>query len=109
LVRHGQEYEQAGFKSITSYLDRKQISRLIFFWIILSSLFIGSYPLFQIELPLILAALLIIINISAIFFFYHILFKSKSQKQADLAFIVTNIFLSILLLVFILNALLFQS
>ena len=52
LIRYGKEYEDAGFESITKYLDKRQVSRLIFFWIIISASFIGTYPLFGIELHL---------------------------------------------------------
>lgn len=104
LIRYGEEYENAGFESITKYLDKKQISRLVFFWIIMSSIFIASYPIFGIELKLILAVVIIVLNITAISFFYYILFRSRSSNNTRLAFIVTNIFLSLILLIFILNA-----
>lgn len=106
LIRYGKEYEEAGFVSITKYLDNKQISRLVFFWIILSSIFIGSYPIFGINLRLVFVIILIILNISAIIFFYFILFRHNSDKNSRLAFIVTNIFLSLILLMFILDSVL---
>lgn len=103
LIRYGKEYENAGFKSITKHLDNKQISRLAFFWIIISALFLVSYPLFQIEINIFLGVFLILMNIAAIIFFYVILFRNKPEKNYKLAFIFTNIILSMIMLVFILN------
>ena len=100
---YGQEYEKAGFKSITRYLDNKQISRLVFFWIILSSVFIAGYPLFQINLKPFLIIILLILNVSAIGLFYFILFRKK-DGNTRLAFIVTNIFLSLILIILLLNS-----
>ena len=104
LIRYGKEYEKSGFESITKYLETNQIKRLVFFWILISSLFIISYPLFQIELKLVYAFALILTNIISIVLFYLILFRRKSEN-IKLAFIITNIILSLILVIFILNAL----
>jgi len=109
LFKYGQEYEDAGFVPITKFLDEKQIRRLVFFWIVLSSLFIISFPLFQIELHLIFALILIFLNISAIFLFYYLLFRIKKNSKTRIAFIITNIFLSLILLIFILNSIISSS
>ena len=106
LIRYGKEYEKAGFESITKYLDSNQISRLAFFWIVLSVLFLASYPLFQIGLNIYPGVFLILMNLTAVIFFYLVLFRNKSEKNYRLAFIFTNIILTLIMLVFIFNTLL---
>lgn len=105
LIHYGQEYEDAGFESITKYLDKKQIKRLVFFWIIISSLFITTYPLFQLELRTLFAVILGILNISAISLFYYALFIRKNGNTR-IAFLVTNIFLGLILLLLLINSIL---
>lgn len=105
LIRYGKEYEDAGFESITKYLDKKQVNRLIFFWIIISASFIGTYPMFGLELHLVLAIILIIINISSIALLYYMIFRFNPKNQKSTAFILTNIILSLILIIFIVNAL----
>ncbi len=106
VIKHGKEYEKAGFQSISLYLDGKQIRRLVFYWILISSVFMASYPIFGIELKLYIGALLIGLNILFIMAFYWYLFRVKDASKIKPAFILTNVFLTVILLLLIINSLL---
>jgi len=106
IMRYGKQYEEAGFKSISYYLDDKQIRRMVFYWIIVSSTFVAGYPLFDIHLKLIYGLILVGLNIVFIVVFYLLLFNSSTREKLKPAFILTKVFLSIIMLLLIMNAIL---
>lgn len=106
VIKHGKEYEKAGFKSISQHLDGKQIRRLVFYWILISSVFLASYPIFGIQLNLFIGLLLIGLNVCFILAFYWFLFRVKDNTKIKPAFILTNIFLVVVLMLLIIDSLL---
>lgn len=106
LIRYGKEYQEAGFRTVLSYMNEKQVRRMLFFWMCTSSLFLLSYPLFGISLPLWLALILIGANIMVIAVYYMLLFKWSAPKHHRLLFILSNVFLIGVLLTLILSTLL---
>lgn len=106
VIRHGQEYEQAGFKTITRYLDEKQIRRLIFSWILISSVFLASYALFGIRLHWLITLLVLLLNTALILAFWWYLFQVKDQSRIKPAFILLNVFLIVFLILLVANSLL---
>ena len=105
VIRHGKEYEKAGFKSISIYLDEKQIRRLVFSWILISSIFLASYPMFGVDLNLMIGIGIIILNIILILAFYWYLFRITNQSKIKLAFILMNAFLMLVLILLVVNSL----
>lgn len=105
VIRHGKEYEKAGFKSISIYLDEKQIRRLVFSWILISSIFLASYPIFGVDLNPVIGISIIVLNILFILAFYWYLFKIKDQSKIKLAFILMNAFLMLVLILLVVNSL----
>ncbi len=105
VIRHGKEYEKAGFKSISLYLDEKQIRRLVFSWLLISSIFLSSYRIFNVELEIAFGIIIVFLNIIFILAFYWYLFKVKDQSKIKLAFILMNAFLVIVLILLIINSL----
>ena len=104
IIRYGKEYEAAGFPTIKRYLDENQTKRLIFFWMILSSVFLLSAPLFGIILHISVYAGLVVLNLSLIGLFYVVLFRRTSESRLRLIFILTNVFLTLVLITLILNS-----
>jgi protoheme IX farnesyltransferase len=105
IVRYGKEYEAAGFSTLKRYLDDHQIKRLIFFWMAVSSVFLLTAPLFGILIDLWVFLLLAVLNMLFIGFFYYVLFLNPSDKKIRLIFILTNVFLTVVLGMLILNSL----
>jgi heme o synthase len=106
IIRYGKEYEAAGFATLKRRLGDSQIKRLVIWWMAVSLLFLIAAPLFDIELPTWLLILIAVINLLLIGFFYLILFRSTSEKMLRLVFILTNVFLTLVLITLILNSLL---
>lgn len=106
IMRYAKEYEAAGFKTIRSYLNENQVKRLVFIWICSSSVLILLYPVFEIQLPIWLAALMILLNAAMVLTFYKLLFKQIRRSYEQLLFILTNLFLLLLLLILILGSVL---
>jgi protoheme IX farnesyltransferase len=104
IIRYGKEYEAAGFSTLKRTLDDNQIKRLVFWWMALSLIFLLSAPLFDMNIQPWLFITMAIVNIVLIGFFYLILFRSTSEKMLRLVFILTNVFLTIILLALILNS-----
>ena len=106
IIRYGQEYEKAGFRTVSGYLNDAQIRRLIFIWICVSSLFLLAFPIFDIRLAPWLTIILILLNLTFIITFYLLLFRRVNPKHQKILFILGNVFLTVVLLLFILNSLL---
>jgi len=105
-IRYWREYEAAGFATLKRKMDDGQIRRLVFYWITISMLFLLSAPLFGIDIQMWLFISIAVTNIVFIGFFYLILFRTTSPKMLRLVFVLTNVFLTIVLLVLILNSVL---
>ena len=106
VIRYGTEYEAAGFATIRRRMDDSQIKRLVFWWMTLSLVFLMTAPLFGIHLKTWVLAILALFNLTFIALFYRILFRKGLESKLRLVFILTNIFLTILLLGLILNSIL---
>lgn len=104
IIRYEKEYEAAGFSTLKRYLDDNQIKRLIFFWMAVSSVFLLTAPLFGILIDLWVFILLALLNVLFIGFFYYVLFLNPSEKRIRLIFILTNVFLTVVLGVLIVNS-----
>lgn len=104
IIRYGKEYEAAGFSTLRSSLDDNQIKRLVFWWMTVSLVFLLTAPLFGIDLRTWLFITIAVCNLVFIGFFYLILFRATSEKMLRLVFLLTNVFLTIILLALILNS-----
>ena len=104
IIRYSKEYEAAGFSTLSRTLDDNQIKRLVFWWMAVSSAFLLTAPLFGINLRPWLFISITVLNLVFIGFFYLILFRTTSVKMLRIVFVLTNIFLTIVLLALILNS-----
>ena len=104
LLKYGKEYEAAGYPSIMRFADEMQVKRMIFVWIALASLFAISFPLYGILISPFLSYLLLSGNVIFVALFYFLLFRKVRRERT--AFMVTNIFITIMYLVFAAGALL---
>lgn len=104
LIMLGKEYEKAGFSSISKFFNTNQIKNLVVFWAIITSLFLFFFPVFNINLPLVLAVFLIVLNLGFIFWFYRLIYGKEERKAIRGAFILINSYLMAALLIFIVNS-----
>ena len=99
LIVHGKDYEKAGFKCLPKQLSGKQIRSIIFIWTTITSGFLFLFPIFGIEMSFIQRWVLILLNVTFIFFFHQLLFGTETKQQR--AFIVLNSYMAIILLFFV--------
>lgn len=105
MIIYGKQYEEAGFSSISKYFNENQIKYLVFYWTVLTSLFIFLFPVFGIHLHAALIAILILLNLSFIWLFYKLIFRKTEAGSIRQAFIAINSFMMVVLLIFIINLL----
>lgn len=101
LVRYGSEYEKAGIKTLYSTMDGGKIKRLVFIWIVTSSLTLWILAGIFIPLPAGAGALLLILNIAFIFLFRKIIRLPETEKRSKHAFILLNSFSILVMIVLI--------
>jgi len=92
LVRYGSEYEKAGIKTLYGTMDGVKIKRLVFIWVVTSSLALWILVGLLIPLPAVANAMLLILNIAFIFLFGKIISLPESEKRSKHAFILLNSF-----------------
>jgi heme o synthase len=105
LIVYGQEYEKAGFSSISKFFTQDQIKYLVFIWTLITSAFIFLFPFFRFHLSPILIILLALVNILFIFLFYRLIFGNPDKSGIRKAFMAINSFMMLVLIIFILNLL----
>ncbi len=101
LVRYGSEYEKAGIKTLYSTMDGGKIKRLVFVWIIASSLALWILVGIFMPLPAVAGALLLILNVAFIFLFRKIISLPETEKRSKHAFILINSFSIVVMVILI--------
>jgi protoheme IX farnesyltransferase len=105
-IRYGKEYQSAGFKSISNYLNEKQIRYLVFFWTMLSSSFILFLALNANVIDSNIAYFLIVLNLAFILLLFSLLFLKRKTRDIWSAFILFNSFGLLIMSVLIADSLL---
>jgi protoheme IX farnesyltransferase len=101
LMRYGSEYEKAGIKTLYSTMDGGKIKRLVFVWIIASSLALWILAGIFMPLPAFAGALVLIFNIAFIILFRKIITLPETGKRSKYAFILINSFSILVMIVLI--------
>ena len=104
LIKFGKEYEKAGFSSISRYFNTHQIKHIVFFWAGITSLFLFFFPIFNIQLPKVLAGILIFSNLFFIGWFYRLIYGKEEKKAIRGAFILINSYMMVAMIIFVINS-----
>ncbi|MCU0362411.1 MAG: protoheme IX farnesyltransferase [Bacteroidales bacterium] len=101
LIKYGNEYEEAGFASLSSFMSQAAIRIMVFIWVLISTAFLALFLslIADLALPLVIATT--IFNSIFIILFYRMLFRKEDEIRG--AFIMINIF-GILLMLFLIGA-----
>lgn len=101
ILKYGEEYNAAGFATISKYLNDRQIRNLIFFWVLFSTCLIFLFFIIS-EIPgKLLPALFLFMNVTFILLFHRLLFNRKYNGQTKGAFILINSFSILIMFLFI--------
>ena len=104
MIMYGKEYELAGFSTISKVLNNQQIRTVVFFWGVITSIFLMLFPFFGFNLKPILLGSFIITNLFFIRLFYRFLFQEKSSETVRKAFILINSYALLVFLFLVINA-----
>ncbi|MCF8221811.1 MAG: protoheme IX farnesyltransferase [Bacteroidales bacterium] len=97
LIIHREDYKAAGFPTILKSVNIVQATRISYVWICLSALFAISYNVFGIYTAALVSYIVVILSlVFLVVFFFFLLVYDKPDK----AFILSNVFISILFLLF---------
>jgi protoheme IX farnesyltransferase len=105
MIKYGKEYESAGFSSISTIWSERQIKAVVYFWGVVTSFFLMSFPIFGLSLQPILLTTLIVSNLFFIGLFYHFLFRERTPGTVRRAFILINSYALLVFMLLIVNAL----
>lgn len=99
LLRHGKDYETAGFPSVARFFSQQQISRLTFIWTSITAIAATGLWIFGIiQLP-VAGWILLLTSLGIIFAFRHLLQAEKPVK-VNRAFMLMNMyFLGVMILI----------
>lgn len=104
LIKYNNDYEKAGLGTLSRLFSYKQVKRIVFVWILATSLTSLLLPYFRIidSVPLIM--LLILSNIWIVISFYRIIFNNQEVFNYKKAFIEINAFMLVIMIILILNS-----
>ena len=104
LIKYNNDYEKAGLGTLSRLFSYRQVKRIIFVWILATSLTSLLLPYFKIidSVPLII--LLILSNIWIVISFYRIIFNQHEVFNYKKAFIEINAFMVVIMVILILNS-----
>jgi heme o synthase len=101
IIKYGEEYNAAGFATISKYLNDKQIRNLVFFWVLFSTCLIFLFFIIS-EIPgKALPVIFLFLNVTFILLFHRLLFARKYDGQIKGAFILINSFSLLIMILFI--------
>ncbi len=105
LLRHGKDYEKAGFPSITRKFSHNQISRLTFTWTLATAITAILLPFFGIirSTPFYIAIILLSLALTASFILW---WGIRKRKQMNRAFMLMNIYFLLMMIIIIMDSLL---
>ena len=101
IIKYGKEYKDAGFATISNYLNEIQIRHLVFFWVLVSTGFLLFFCFLADALDKSIFIFLSLLNLTFIFFFYRMLFLKKGTREIKGAFILINSFSFLIMLLII--------
>jgi len=104
MIKYGKEYESAGFSSISKMLNERQIKLVVFYWGMITSLFLLLFPFFGFTFKPLLISFLIGINFLFVALFHRFLFREESPKTIRKAFILINSYAMVIFLLLVINA-----
>ena len=104
MIKYGKEYDSAGFSSISKMLNERQIKLVVFYWGVITSLFLMLFPFFGFSFRPLLLGFLIGINFLFVSLFHRYLFRDRSSKTIRKAFILINTYAMAVFLFLVINA-----
>jgi len=107
LIKYGNEYNAAGFATLSNVLAESEIRQLVFVWVVFSTSLLLIFFALADSLSSGIFVPTALLNILFIFLFHRLLFRKKYNGEIKGAFIVINLF-SLLVMLLIIGASIFN-
>ncbi len=101
MLKYGEEYKLAGFKTVTSTFSSITLPKIIFAWVISTSFSSIIVPLFLDTLSLWFFIVIFILNLMFISLFIQMVFKTEEPIPFKRSFIGINIYMMVFMLLLI--------
>ena len=101
MLKYGEEYKQAGFKTVTGTFHAMTLPKIIFAWVLSTSFSSLIVPLFLDTLSLWFFLLIFILNIGFISLFIQMAFKPEQPISFKRSFIGINVYMMVFMLLLI--------
>lgn len=98
MLKYGEEYKLAGFKTVTNTFSSIALPKIIFAWVISTSFSSIIIPLFLNTLSLWFFILIFTLNLAFIFLFIQMVFKTEEPIPFKRSFIGINIYMMVFML-----------
>lgn len=98
MLKYGEEYRQAGFKTITSTFNAITIPKIIFVWVLCTSFSSIIVPLFLEQLSIGFFVLVFVLNLIFISLFVQMAFKTDKPISFKRSFIGINVYMLVFML-----------
>ena len=108
-LKYGQEYEAAGFPSISNVFSHQSLKSITYIWIIATALTTLMFPLYNILTIPLLFLIIFILNIWLVITFTRITFNLKIGINFKTAFATFNVFMMAILLLITIEALIISK
>jgi heme o synthase len=109
IIKYANDYKEAGFITISKYLNEIQIKYLVFFWVIATSFLVFLFFMYTHAINKLVLILITLLNLSFILLFYKLIFGEKGTHDIKKAFILINSFSLLLMLIIVAASLLMGS
>ncbi|MDD4969449.1 MAG: protoheme IX farnesyltransferase [Paludibacter sp.] len=102
MLKYGHEYEQAGFPTINQSIKPASLKRIIFSWVLATSAFSITIPLFLRNISMPFFLLIFVMNIIFILVFTKLSFGKVADLNLKKSFISINVYMLLFMILLIL-------
>jgi protoheme IX farnesyltransferase len=93
MLKYGHEYQQAGFPTVNQSFSPDSLKRIIFIWVLATSAFSISIPLFLRNISLLFFLFIFVLNIVFVMIFSALSFGKATEFSIKKSFISINIYM----------------
>jgi len=102
MLKYGDEYEQAGFPTINQSISPDSLKRIIFSWVLATSAFSITIPLFLRNISIPFFLLIFVMNIVFVLVFTKLSFGKVADLNLKKSFISINVYMLLFMILLIL-------
>ena len=93
MIKYGDQYEKAGFPTINQSINNEGLKKIIFSWVVATSVFSIAIPLFLRDLSWDFFMIVFLLNITFVFIFAKLSFGKVAEMNLKKSFISINVYM----------------